>query len=1131
MSVSPALTGGEVTALAGPSTILRYLSPIVDTVVATAMVNQVTFNWPITALTVDGTSAGWGNIREGMTVYVGSTSGGADRGIYRVRKAGNSTTIYVQELGSQDAGQLAVDLRTASVSNDDYITVVERFDLWAVSPKIDADTAAIYEDTELTVGSHNTTPENMVNITVNGRRNHLFDLITGSALAITAVATAIKWPTSAGSSVTHTWTVPGAWTGVSGTSSATLTANVPPGNYTLYYTQHDSIGGDTQRVIHVNVHHPTLNPPVLISTQPKSDSRDRIGRRMSFDLYDDRLTELVNGGMIGYFEVCTWNGGDVPTATKQFVGWVQRETHEGTNGLRQATLEIIGPAALLGMMGGTSQIIESAASPTNWQQCVPSLASASFMVWYMLRWRAANVLRLFDLTVFSTDPTGQRKPQWIIDKGSLLQQMQSLATDRGNFGCNSEGAMFFLRHPSLINYADRGGVVQRDTLTPSLYSKVVVQVERQRKVQQVRGEAFAWDGSAALPTPLYADSPKVVAQGSTQTKLASQVVSSQAEIEQLTGDEENRQNNKYPQIDAQIQRNRDVYEPAEMAFVTITIPDTLSPTGVTWSERCIPLSVNKTHNADGTSDINLSLEGETHNLKGDYVPVPDGNDTVYIPPYAPDPVDPLPPPALGDFGILAPAAVLPTSPLSSAPSVVPGRAAIRNTNANAYCTYDIRPSAPDWVARNVPAWFTTISMMVHDAGTPFSRGAYLLGNDGTNSRVAYTEDVYETAPVWTLGTTITGIFNMVESVKDKPGEIIIKGNVTSVGGGPSAWAVVYKGTEIGRGVESVGGYPYIDVQAEYHGPAGGYITYLSTGDNSVCCDLHDVGIVSGSQDLGGVSWALCGEALFGLDETPPHSSGFISSANGFSVCEIRLASTSPITYRVRFEPACATVFASETLYSSDFGSTFGTPQSITYTGSSSGMSVGQLGISIIVGNGAKASITNDHDGVGYRDANNGGAAGTYPISLLVPTYRINSTSLTNRGINPNYLMAFPALVSGDSLVKVTGVGRSGISPSISGTKALGVSPHGLDSWRGKRFFFIGDVSGTRYLFMTKNTGVSWSYTAMAGAVSVRARRFSSNGYEAIAAAGTNDLKYTANGGSSWSTKTASGNNLYAELFG
>lgn len=1129
MSVSPALTSDERTALAGSSTVLRYLSPVVDTVVATARVNQVSFTYPLVQLTVDGTSGGWSNIREGQTVYIGTTSGGTERGIYRVRKAGNSTTIFLQQQGGQDAGLLAVDIRTASFANDDYVTVVERFDMWSVAPRIDVDANTISEDYDKTVGSNNTTPENLVNITVNGRRNHLFCLIKTSTLAITAVASVVKWPTSSGSSVTHSWVYPATFTGVSGASSATFTATAPPGNYTLYYTQHDSIGGDTLRVIVVNIHHPTLNPPILISEMPKSDSRDRTGRRMSFDLYDSRLTELVNGGMVGYFEVCTWNGVDVPTATKQFVGWVQREVHEGSDGLRQATLEIIGPAGLLGMMNSTSQIITAAASPSTWQQCVPSLASAAFMVFYMLRWRAANVLRLFDLTVLSTDPVGQRKPEWIIDKGSLLSQMQSLGTERGNFGANSEGSMFFLHHPSLVNYDDRGSIVVRDDLDASLYAKVTVQVEKQRRVQQVRGEAFTWDGSAELPTPMYADSPKVVAQGSSQTKLSSLVVVSQAELEQITGDGEAQQNNKYPQIDILIQKNRDVFEPAEMALVTYTIPDYLSPTNEEITRRGIPLNVNKTHNPDGTSDMNLSLEGETHNIKGDFVPVPDGNDTIFSSPDIPPIDDPLPlPGGLGDFGIPIPGEVFPTSPISAAPNVTPGRAAIRNTASDAYCTYDIRPSAPTWSARSVPAWFTAISMMIHDDGTPFSRGGYLLGNDGTDSRIAYTPDVYETTPVWTLGATVSGIYSIIKSVRGIPGMVFIQGASTSTFD-PSAWAVTYVGTETARGTDGFG-YPYIDVDADFHAAYGGYGLILATSGDAVCCDLVDVNITGGAQNLGGIAWAECGEALPSVDGAWPHSSGFINSANGLSLRGFRLTSTTPISYRVRFDTGCGTpIVGSVTAYSSDFGATLTSPLAVDTVTGTPGFDVGPRGIAALAGGDQR--VRTSLAGAAYANTVNGGASGSYPISICVPDYKVGSVSTNNPPGAPDFVFAAPVEIASHALWKVTLAGKNGITPSISGTKALGVEPLGLDLWKGKRILFIGDVSGTRYLFVTSKTGTSWSRSAMALAHSVRIRHYSPNGYEAIVAAGTNGLKHTTNGGTSWSTKTASGDNIFAQLFG
>lgn len=576
MAVSPALTSTERTRLAGPSTVLRYLSVVPETTVATARINQVSFTYPLTQLTVDGTSGGWSSVREGQTVYVGSAAGTRDRGTYRVRKAGNSTTLYLQELGMQDPGQVPVDIRTASFANDDYITVIDRLDLWSVLPRIDPDTGAIYEDYDLTVGTYNTTPQALVDVVINKRRNHLFDYISSATLAISATVTVKKWPTSSGSSLSYSWTVPGSWTSVSGTSSATLTATAAPGNYKLYVTVTDSIGGTTTREIVVNIHHPTLNAPILISEMPQSDTRDRQGRRLVLGLNNTRLASIPLGAMVGYFEVVTNNGADVDTITRQFVGWVQQQSRAGQDGLRDASVEIIGPAGVLGLLNIASQVIEAAATPTTWQQVVPSLSTAAFMCYYMLRWRVANVLRLFNLTVYDMEAAGQRQPQWELDKGTLLQQMQSLATERGNFGANSEGELFFLRHPSMVSYGDRGtDVVTRDTLTADLYSTVNITRRTMMQYEQVRGEGLSWDGSADLPTPYYSDAPKSPGQGASVIKLASQVVTDQDELNQLTGDFYAQVNNPYPQIDVKIQRNRDVYEPAEMAFVSLTVPSSL----------------------------------------------------------------------------------------------------------------------------------------------------------------------------------------------------------------------------------------------------------------------------------------------------------------------------------------------------------------------------------------------------------------------------------------------------------------------------------------------------------------------------------------------------------------------------
>ena len=763
MVVSPALTNSERTALAGASTLARYLSPVPDTVIATSLVNQVTIAAPIVQLTVDTTSGGWANVAEGMTCYIGSTPGGRERGIYRVRLAGNSTTIFLGEVSTQDAGEIPTSIRETGITNNDYVTVLQRFDIYSVLPVINPTTGAIFEDYSLTVSTNNTTPAPLVNVTVNGRRNHLATLIAdGATFALSAVATPSSWPTSSGETFTYLWTAPSAgWSSVSGTTTTTLTATVAPGNYVLSLSVTGSSSGVTKRVVIVHIHDNDVNPPLMISEMPRSDTRDRTGRRMSFDLYDTRLTSIPDGACVIYFEMTAWNGTDVPTASRQFVGWAQRQDKSATPGLRQATLDIVSPSFLLGLLNSTSQVVQSTASPATWQQVKPLLSTASFMAWYMLRWRCANLIRLFNFTPFSSAAAGQRLPSFTIDKGTILQQIQLLATDRGNFGCDSEGEFYFLYSPSYQPYP-RSGTVVRDTLDASLYATASNPRELQHRVQQVRGEAFSWDGAAALPTPYYSDAPTSPGQGTSQTKLPAQVVTDQAQLNQLTGDHYARQNNPYATVNVKIQKNRDVYEPAQMTFVQITIPASLSADGTQYQSNIIPLAVNKTHSADGTSDIDLTGEAETHGMAGASVPVPVGNDSLYTPDYVPLSIDPLPLPSLGDFNsVIVPVSV----PSSQGATVSLGKGAIWVNAAGTAVkrTFDISVEPPVVEDVTPTTFFTGFEMVVHDKSDNFKRAAYALGDDGTNSKIAYTTDIYADSVVWTYGGALTGIYTQIES--------------------------------------------------------------------------------------------------------------------------------------------------------------------------------------------------------------------------------------------------------------------------------------------------------------------------------------------------------------------------------
>ena len=1137
MPITPALTSGEIAALDGPSTVLRYLSPVLNSVKATALINQAAFVYPLIALTVDTTSADWLNGEVGDTVYIGTTPGGHEIGIYRMKTAPNSTTLFIGEESAGDPGLIPQSIRTGAFANNQYVTVLDRADLWSVLPRIDPVTAKIYEDFNLSVGTNNTTPPPLTYIYINGRANHLADYIETDTLAITAVASVIRWPTSGSSTVSYAWTVPGSWTGVSGATSATLTANAPPGNYILRVTITDSVGGAAKRKIYVNVHDAIVNPPLLISNMPRSDTRDRVGRRMSFDLYDNRLASIPDGAMVMYFEVGTWNGTDVPTATKQFNGWVQRVERQGSEGLRDAAIDLIGPANILTLLNSTSQVIQVNTSPTTWQQAVASLMSASFMAWYILKWRTGNLLLLFNFTTFSTDPTGQRLPVWQIDKGSILQQIQQLATDSGNFGANSAGEFFFLKLPQMIKYANRSGIVVRDSLNASIYNSVTITEEKMNRVSQVRGEAFSWNGSATQPTPYYSDAPQSPGQGGSQIKLLSQVVADQDGDNVLAENWYAYKNNPYPSVVTKVQGNRDVIEPAELPFLEIQIPDYLDPGAetmdgtLTWQRNCVPLSVNKKHNPDGTADIEITSEAETAGFGAVAIAVPVGNTSVYTPPYTPPASQPPDPPNSGGFSIPIPVSVPPTIPASGGPTVVPGLGAIKNSSTKVYRTFNIVTATgdSDWDDVTPPDAFSRIVMCVMDQGTNFSRAAYCLSTDETDSVVSYTKDIFVTTPTWTTTGLFPSVAYEIRSTRGIPGEVYCAGSVITPGNCTDGWRVAL-GTEISRTgttITASSSFAAGSDRVQFGQTLDGGNPPAHFVDRSL--DVHI--------DSGPGGWAISG--WWGPDDAYPSgekTGAYLRQCTWLT----DFLFTAPVTITATFsggtDIACGdcggSTGATFSVQSTDYGASFLSSQHFGTTTDTVGFDVSPKGLVTLAGD--VAEVVEAFGGVYAQETRAGAITASYPIAIKVPDLRVGSASLTNISGAPSYFLLTKALVSGIGFWKVTS-SKSSMSPSVGGFKPVGVSVNGLDSWRGKTIMAIGEVTDAtpttiRYLFISRNTGSSWSHITKATAAAVHARRLSLLGNQWILSLGSGGVEYSNNWGATWVSK-GSTETIYSEIFG
>jgi hypothetical protein len=86
----------------------------------TALVNQVFASTDgVIEIEYDGATGTLADVKEGMTLYIGSAAGLRDKGIARIRKTPTVTKLFIGAVSIQ-------------ISDNDHLTVVNDFALWVV---------------------------------------------------------------------------------------------------------------------------------------------------------------------------------------------------------------------------------------------------------------------------------------------------------------------------------------------------------------------------------------------------------------------------------------------------------------------------------------------------------------------------------------------------------------------------------------------------------------------------------------------------------------------------------------------------------------------------------------------------------------------------------------------------------------------------------------------------------------------------------------------------------------------------------------------------------------------------------------------------------------------------------------
>lgn len=1118
MGANVALTANELTALnAGNDSAPYWLSYKADTSIATANVQYNAFSDLITQIPVVNMSAGWNNIRAGMCARITSADGVTLRGYYRVRKGGYPSVLMVEQVAPSDPGSIANANRAATFTAGDLVTILERYDLYSMKPFTAG--ATIFQDYDTPVGTYNTGPELVVNVAINGRPGDYVTQIAsdGGTEAITAVITIARWPTSTGSTVTYAWTTPTGWTNVTGATGATFTADAPPGDYTLYCTVTDSVGGATEICRWVRIHSPG-DPPLAVNIT--ADSEDWQGRKMTIRAVQAVISAIPPGARCCLTGPFAWNGGDVATANHQFIGFLQQQPYQESPGSYESTADILGTGYVLDKLMGAALSLTYTGFVGSWEQVVVTLSTIQFAIWWTLRWRCANFLKCFNFDSFTYGSATGRRRNIPVPQGSIFRQLKTLGDMiDANVGSRPDGGLIVQPLPSMLQ--TRTGVATRATLTDSIFSDVTVSWRRRAEYGDVfHTGVYISDAALTADMPVQAEAPGLQSfgQADKSDKQTNRLYEDIEDAKRKVGYWAAWLNNEFPDVSLTIKHNWDVFVMADLNRVVVSIPAGKSPTGSAITLTCTPLSMQKKWIPGGRAAITLKLAAETTGVAGQYVGLP-----IQMP-MAPTTLNPI----TSDFASPS----LPSMPdvggsaWFEQPAVVAGTAgeiATMPTNGNGMV---INSSGSVWLAKNVvtlhaPTWNNITPGTGGTAGTvsayppvqvlfdPMNgnkgtaSGLYLLTNDtgGSVTQVQYTAQAAVKVPAWTPGTLVSGVYPVMRAPKTAGALLLYSPYSLGTGVVATSYTVSF----------DTGGYANYTLNQAYGttvlaaGGNPGTAAYClgDTSGVSIFVDVTvnlptSVSVTNIRADVQKLQPAYLPTTfdVFYLDSsggtvdeyhnTPSIgtawvNTGALKTVDGVKAINIRAGNTnlggSEEIYmdNIVISADLAARDVPAVVFSSDYGATFGSALPIGtvpfYEVDTAGFDISPSGgCSFAAGSASVWKAT----APGSAYSLYASFAAGVPNAILAPWYRYNSTTVSQMASGtPDILVGMSSGTIG--LCWLLG-GTSAPSGTVNVTPEPGwtcLGPHALTISYGKYIAAEGQVGGTPGLWESDNAGDTW----------------------------------------------------------
>lgn len=568
--------------------------------VFTARINQ-TFETldGVKEITYDGGTGTFGDVKPGMSCWIGSSAGAFDIGIVRVRKPLTSTVAFIGRVSG------------LALADNYYLTFVDDFQIWGREPQVTNQTILI--DSDIVFGS----TSSFAPIVKAGPPALVLEM-TGSSVSHSPNLT-IYSPTGQ-TAAAYLTTAPGA-SATSGLTTATpMITYDTPGEYYESYTVTDTAGisSTAYRKVFVNPSGVEIAKPEITGNIDSGGWSCRIEGYAGVDvesLHDGMLCVLWRQDYVGTARDASY--GPYPDAENiRLFGWIIPKSLTINPQFGTASFTIEGPAFWLDRIGGAPMIVTDVPEiASNWSECVGLTTDKA--LYRLVHWQ--STLSAITDIIFTGDETPI--PFANVNSGSLRQQINGLANEKllAHLFFDAQGCGKVFIPQSLQDSAGKAALtVLWDVSSSDWIGQVNVPPEAVKSASMMELGSIAWDGTTEIQ--MFSRAPGNIPgnYGSPQAPYSGLAVNDQDAINRLTGDKLAMENSQYPAVDLELYWANDFIDFATPYIVRISLAAADTPRGITWTnKRVVPIAISFKYDPEtGAEGTLITFAEETTGVAG-----------------------------------------------------------------------------------------------------------------------------------------------------------------------------------------------------------------------------------------------------------------------------------------------------------------------------------------------------------------------------------------------------------------------------------------------------------------------------------------------------------------------------------